>query len=294
MNHSANIISFNRKEHDRLADAYDSSHSEIYNPFEQRRIAQALKETVSQIRTNSDNPLVLDFGSGTGNLTSHLLNLNVNVLAADVSEKSLEHLKEKVNFGNQLQTTILNGVDLSQFPDNSFDMIATYSVLHHVPDYLQIIKEFLRVVKPGGIIYIDHEVCLSYWCKDKNYQRYLDELGEDFSENHLVELEVSWHFKLLRKSFDNLFSKVTSRKSWKNLLKKLTGVKNVPVQISDIHVFKHDHIEWDDIKKILLPQCKIIKDSEYLVCRERSAQAPVWHRWNSKCADMRMLIVRKI
>ncbi len=294
MNQPTSIIDFNQKEHDRLAKLYDSSHPEIYNPIEQRRIAQELKETVAQIRTNLKKPLVLDFGAGTGNLTHHLLDLNVNVLAADVSEKSLEQLGLKVDAGDQLQTSILNGVDLSQFADNTFNMVVTYSVLHHVPDYLRIIQEFLRVVKPGGIIFIDHEVCPLYWYKNQDYQQYLKELGGNFSENHLVELGVRLQAKLLLRWFKNLLSKILTLKSWINLIKrKLTGIKNTPVQISDIHVFKNDHIEWDDIKNILLQRCKIIKENDYLVCRERSEQPVVWQLWNSKCADMRMLVVRK-
>lgn len=52
-------------------------------------------------------------------------------------------------------------------------MVATYSVLHHIPDYLGVIKELIRVTKPGGIIYIDHEVNEQYWEKSAVYNEFL-------------------------------------------------------------------------------------------------------------------------
>lgn len=70
-------------------------------------------------------------------------------------------------------------------------MVATYSVLHHVPDYLKIVDEFVRVLKPGGVIYIDHEVSPSYWEINDTYQSYLEELGGDFGRNHLYELGIT-------------------------------------------------------------------------------------------------------
>ena len=57
--------------------------------------------------------------------------------------------------------------------DGSYDMVATYSVLHHVPDYLRIVEEMARVLKPGGILYLDHEASDSYWEGDKVYDEFL-------------------------------------------------------------------------------------------------------------------------
>ncbi|MGH7593998.1 MAG: methyltransferase domain-containing protein [Gemmatimonadales bacterium] len=38
-------------------------------------------------------------------------------------------------------------MNLSNVKDRSVDMVATYSVLHHVPDYLGILPELLRVLR---------------------------------------------------------------------------------------------------------------------------------------------------
>jgi SAM-dependent methyltransferase len=36
------------------------------------------------------------------------------------------------------------------FPDNSFDIVFSHGVLHHIPDILAAQKEIARVLKPGG------------------------------------------------------------------------------------------------------------------------------------------------
>ena len=68
----------------------------------------------------------------------------------------------------------INGYDLSNIDDNHLDLVAVYSVLHHVPDYLKIIEEMIRVSKPGGVLYIDHEVSPSYWNQSKEYKDFLE------------------------------------------------------------------------------------------------------------------------
>jgi SAM-dependent methyltransferase len=163
--------------HDIIAPLYEGRHGEIFNPTEQGRIHDVLHSQLGKTLCQGV-PRVLDFGAGTGNLTKQLLMLGAAVVAADVSECCLRELLVSVGRQSRLETMILNGRDLAGVDSNSFDMVATYSVLHHVPDYLAIVDEFVRVVKPGGIIYIDHEVCPSFWEDNEEYQQYCQELAE--------------------------------------------------------------------------------------------------------------------
>ena len=59
---------------------------------------------------------------------------------------------------NQLRTVTLSGDFPLPFPDRHFGFAATYSVLHHIPDYLEAVRELARVVDVGGVLYIDHEL----------------------------------------------------------------------------------------------------------------------------------------
>ena len=140
---AAKHVNHNKHVHDSVVPIYERLPAEIYNPTEQARIAGVLKDAISKVTAAAEVPLVLDFGAGTGNLTSHLLNLGARVVAADVSLKSVALLKEIVSETGRLEIVELNGVDLSNLEDGWFDMVATYCVLHHVPDYLGIVKEWL-------------------------------------------------------------------------------------------------------------------------------------------------------
>jgi ubiquinone/menaquinone biosynthesis C-methylase UbiE len=283
-------ITHNTKIHDAIASQYDSKHREIYNPREQLRIAGALRQAFASVETGSKNMLVLDYGAGTGNLTSHLLDLPVDVIAADVSSRSLQRLLDKQGSSKRLKTCTLNGRDLSNVADNTLDLAATYSVLHHVPNYLKIVDEFVRVVKPGGVIYIDHEACPSYWNADTTYQRYLEELGESFRQAYLLIMELPDDRKGRIANLVTRLKRALARGKASGLL--LRRLKLLYDE-GDIHNSKKDHIEWDEIRARLVPSCEVLLEESYLVCREEDDAAPVWLKWRDKTADMRMIVARK-
>ena len=64
--------------------------------------------------------------------------------------------EEKVKNSPFSNITLLHG-NAMEFPfeDNSFDYVTIGFGLRNVPDYLQVLKEMQRVVKPGGKV-----VCL--------------------------------------------------------------------------------------------------------------------------------------
>lgn len=281
---SNEIISFNIQAHDEIASNYDERHTEIFNPTEQQRIQRVVEDAYRCLTTRSENKVILDFGSGTGNLTQYLLRLDASVIATDVSTGCLEVVQKKFCNHNNLTTLVLNGNDLKEIKNNSIDMIATYSVLHHVPDYLKIIGEFTRVVKPGGVIYIDHEVDETYWEYNAAYMSYLKELGNSFYTVHANEL--------------GLKQKIGVKAYLKALLNKLRPERNKPKSLilcgaGDIHVYRHDHINWGEIENILCEHCTIEAGSTYLVCRETEDPPSVWENWHTKCIDMRFIIARK-
>jgi ubiquinone/menaquinone biosynthesis C-methylase UbiE len=272
-------VRYNKDVHDLLAPLYEGRHGEIFNPTEQRRIHELLQSLLGKY-SGQDTPRVLDFGAGTGNLTKQFLKLGSTVVAADVSEGCLGELRVLTGRQTRLETMTLNGRDLAGVNSDSFNIVAAYSVLHHVPDYLAILDEFVRVVKPGGIIYIDHEVCPLYWDDNAEYLAYCLELAE-FQK---VQPE-----NVLRR----LLRLLTRRGGVRHILATLRLRGNQVVDDGDIHVYKHDHIEWSAIRERLEPFCKIVTEEDYLVCRELKDPPHVWSRWSDRCVDMRYLVARK-
>jgi ubiquinone/menaquinone biosynthesis C-methylase UbiE len=149
--------------HAEEAPYYGDIHAEIFNFIEQRRLRKALARASSLATCNSR--FALDFGCGTGNLTSKLLGLGWNVVAADISDSMLSILGQKLPeacSSGRLQLLRIASKDLD-LPDEHFGMVTAYSVLHHLFDYMHTIKEMCRVLDKGGVLYLDHEESDQYW-----------------------------------------------------------------------------------------------------------------------------------
>ncbi|MBU4348423.1 class I SAM-dependent methyltransferase [Patescibacteria group bacterium] len=95
---------------------------------------------------NSKN--VLEVGCGTGLFTKELAKTDNKIIAIDISEELIEKARKKILGSNNILFKIENAYNTS-FKDNSFDFIVGSSVLHHL-DAEAAIKEFYRILKPGG------------------------------------------------------------------------------------------------------------------------------------------------
>ena len=252
--------------HDRVAKRYEKLHGEIFNRVEQERLRAVLRRARDAIATGASPPRAMDFGCGSGNLTRHLLELDCEVTAADVSPRFLELVEGRFG-GPRLSTLLMNGSDLREVADGSFDMIATYSVLHHIPDYLAAIGELARVCKPGGVILLDHEQTEEYWLGNPVY--------DEFRKAALLP---DWG-KFLRPS------------NYVHKLRRLINPRHT--NEGDIHVFPDDHIEWKRIETLLTGRgFETVIDEDYLLCR--SLYRPeVFERYKSRCTDTRVMAFRK-
>ncbi|MBN1804919.1 MAG: class I SAM-dependent methyltransferase [Sedimentisphaerales bacterium] len=268
-------IQFNKQANDGISGRYDCLHNEIFNFLEQERLCRALKIAIENVKTNSSESgriTALDYGSGSGNLTRHLIEAGINTTSADVSDGFLSLIERNFSHTGLSKTMKINGKNLSGIRDSHFDLVATYSVLHHVPDYLQIVKEMCRVLKPGGVIYIDHEVIESYYHRPEKYIEFLKKARP------IINLKRYLRFLFDVKGYIHIFKRLLNPRY------KREG---------DIHVWPDDHIEWDKIERILNEEnLEIIHKEDYLLYKS-SYNVDVYNEYKDKCADERLLIARK-
>ncbi|GLB57995.1 demethylmenaquinone methyltransferase [Cytobacillus sp. NCCP-133] len=77
---------------------------------------------------------------------------NGKVIGLDFSKNMLKIGEEKVKDRKLDQVELVHGNAMElPFADNTFDYVTIGFGLRNVPDYLQVLKEMHRVVKPGGI-----------------------------------------------------------------------------------------------------------------------------------------------
>lgn len=264
MPHPDEAIARNIEIHNLIADVYESRHGEIFNSIEQdglrRRLTAAAEALPAERRR-----CAFDFGCGSGNVIGHLLALGFHVTAADVAEAFLRGISGRYG-AERVATLRLNGEDLREISDCSFDLVAAYSVLHHIPDYVKAVTEMARVARRGGIVYIDHEANENLWQPTEEYLRFRRE----------ARYLSPW------------------QRLMKSLRRKWREEPDVPSQEGDIHVHAEDHIEWDKIRAALAAAgCELLWQEDYLLFKTKYRRE-IWARYRQRLADYRCLVARKI
>src|SRR5450755_122556 len=94
---------------------------------------------------------VLDVGSGTGLLAQYVADLvgpSGSVVAIDPLRLRIEIAKWKAR--PNLSFKVGDAYDLSALKDESFDVVYLNAVFHWLPEKTGPVREFFRVLKPGG------------------------------------------------------------------------------------------------------------------------------------------------
>ncbi len=93
---------------------------------------------------------VMDFGAGTGLISSQLAPLVGRIVAVDTSESMLERLMAKPELVGKVKPVCR---DITAQPiDERFDLIVSAMALHHVPDTRLLMQRFAEHAKPGGLL----------------------------------------------------------------------------------------------------------------------------------------------
>ena len=97
---------------------------------------------------------VLDFGCATGWLTNAFADMGLQAYGIDISSQAISlsnKLREyrPLRPGAKVTTSVYDG-KVIPYDDNTFDRIICFDSFHHVRDQNLALKEFYRVLKPGG------------------------------------------------------------------------------------------------------------------------------------------------
>lgn len=108
---------------------------------------------------------LLEIGCGTGTDLLQFARGGALVTGVDLTPRSAEIARrrfEVYGLGGEFITG--DGEDLS-FPDESFDVVYSFGVLHHTPDTRRAVDEIHRILKPGGnaIVMLYHRASLYYF-----------------------------------------------------------------------------------------------------------------------------------
>ena len=109
---------------------------------------------IAQARKQSPVPRVVDIGAGSGISTLPLLERDCRVIAVDVAGEGLQRLKKRAgDSADRLETVTSDGGDFlinRAAEGETFDVVLCRAMLHHIPDYLDLIRKAIPVIAPGG------------------------------------------------------------------------------------------------------------------------------------------------
>ena len=129
-----------------VAPSYD-----IMNDLMSLGMHRLWKKRFVEIVDLKENEIILDVGSGSGDIASEILkeNLPTNLYLLDLNEEMLLEGRKRLKKEKNIKYFIGNAEKLN-FENNFFDKYTISFCLRNVTEYLLSIKEAYRVLKPGG------------------------------------------------------------------------------------------------------------------------------------------------
>jgi len=192
-------------------DGKEFSKSELekrFNDYEtnyERDPDQRLKPVIDMI----EGEKVLDVGCAGGEISKQISKKKIQVHGIDILEESIQIAKQ---FNSTDNTTFeVRDLLLEPFPPESFDCVIFLETIEHVDNPMQYLKEFFRILKPGGCVMISTPnatslknilYALSY--NKKNKQKKIIEEIKTEQKNTGTQLEhiFNWDFPTLVRLID--------------------------------------------------------------------------------------------
>ena len=149
------VVEANQRVHSQLASQYNESEPH-FRPENQDKVRRRLVELASRVPSTDR---MLDLGCGTGFLLNLAHDLFTTIDGIDATQAMLDRVD--LSPGN---ITLHQGVvEALPFEPNTFDLATAYSFLDHLADHVPVLHEAHRVLRPGGMLYVDLIPNRSFW-----------------------------------------------------------------------------------------------------------------------------------
>lgn len=100
---------------------------------------------------------ILDIGAGTGVYSLYFSRRGYAVSALELADSNIRAFQKELTEEDRVELAQGNALDLSRYPDDSFDIVLLFGPLYHLHsegDQLRCIREAKRVCKPGGKLFL--------------------------------------------------------------------------------------------------------------------------------------------
>jgi ubiquinone/menaquinone biosynthesis C-methylase UbiE len=145
---------------------------------------------ISECLSGMSEPRLLEVGAGTGRYSVTLAKQGFHVTAVELVARNLEILRSKLDGTEPIRALQGNALDLSAFPDASFDLTMELGPMYHLyteADKLQALSEAVRVTRPGGYILV------AYCMNEPTVIQYVFGMNKLREVMELHMLTPDWH-----------------------------------------------------------------------------------------------------
>lgn len=123
-----------------------------------------VKSIITRMKIDTHNSKLLDVGCGTGKFLEEMNTWNSwgELIGLDGSDEALKFTKKR-KVANVKKADLEKEIPLK---DNSIDIITSLDVVEHIENDQHLVREFNRVLKPGGSLIITvpaHQWLWTYW-----------------------------------------------------------------------------------------------------------------------------------
>jgi len=198
---------------------------------------ELLNDVINEIE-NKNGILLLDAGSGTGNLSIELKKLKIRVVSIDNSLSAIKIHKIKDPEANVKLHSLTSKLP---FNDNSFDCIVCLLTLHviNVNERKGAIAEFFRILKSDGKL-----ILANPYTNFSASRIFIEHIKKDFRKNgffRLIKMFILLTIPTIKIFYYNFVIDKTSKKSGhgklnideqKNLLKEAGFINLEPTKIT--------------------------------------------------------------
>lgn len=149
------VMEANVAVHGKIAADYNKSEPQ-FRPENLARVEKVLRGLIARVNAKR----LLDIGCGTGFVIDLVRNHLEEIHGVDVTQAMLD----QVDRTGPAKITLTCGDAATYDPGPTpFDMVSSYSVLHHLYDVEPTFRTAYKALKPGGVYYTDLEPNRAFW-----------------------------------------------------------------------------------------------------------------------------------
>jgi arsenite methyltransferase len=198
---------------------------------------------------------LVDVGTGDGLVAFRAIDRvgpTLRVLLTDVSESMLQHCASiATQRGVRDQCTFLqcSAEALKDIADTSADIVTTRAVLAYLPDKIAALREFRRILKPGGRISIAEPIRRDQAFETSSLKKFVDALPAG-SDNHFFRLLHRWKATQFPDTEESISKDPTTNYSERDLVRYAmdTGFTDIHMEFH-INVAPSPFTSWDVLLK---------------------------------------------